>query len=181
LAVLFFQVFCYALPNSVYAQKATVTDFTVSNSESHLLLYLSVNDCFTDEMVTAIHNGIPATFMFHVDLYQIKKAWPDKKIASHSFSHTIDYDSLKKEYRIQRNEKNIEKVTPSLGEAKTLMSEVNGFQVVVLDQLDPAASFLVKVKAKLAKKTLPLYFHYLIPFSSPWNFETDWYELAFHF
>ena len=72
-------------------------------------------------------------------------------------------------------------MTSSLEEAKNLMAEINDFQFYSIDQLDTETSYKVKVKAKLAKKTLPLYFHYLIPFSSLWDFETDWYELIFHF
>ena len=179
--VLFFVVATVFQPLQLQAQEATITDFTVSNSESQLLLYLIVKDCFTDEMETAIHNGIPATFTFYVDLYQIQKAWPDKKIDSLNFNHIMDYDSLKKEYQIQRAEKNDSKHTSSLEEAKNLMSEINGFQVFPMEQLDTKASYKIKVKAKLAKKTLPLYFHYLIPFSSLWDFKTEWHELVFHF
>jgi hypothetical protein len=180
-AVLFFILFTIFKPVHIQAQEATIEDFTVSNSESQLLLYLTVKDCFTDEMETAIHNGIPATFTFYVDLYQMRKTWPDKKIASLNFNHIMGYDSLKKEYKIQRTEKNGHKMTSSLEEAKNLMSEINDFQFYSIDQLDTETSYKVKVKAKLAKKTLPLYFHYLIPFSSLWDFETDWHELIFHF
>ena len=114
---------------NLYAQEATITDFTVSNSEDQLLLYLTVKDYFTEEMKTAIHNGIPTTFTFYVHLLKKRNNWPDKKIAEHEFNHSIEYDSLKKEYLIQRNEKNDSRLTPSLEEAKTLMSEVNGLKV----------------------------------------------------
>ena len=179
--VLFLIVVAVLQPLQLRAQEATITDFTVSNSESQLLLYLSLQDCFTEEMVTAVHNGIPATFTFYVELYQTRKAWPDKKISTHTFNHIMDYDSLKKEYRIQRAENKDDKLTSSLADAKTLTSEINGFEFFPLAQLDTDSEYLVKVKAKLAKKTLPLYFHYLIPFSSLWDFETDWHTLVFHF
>jgi len=179
--VLFFIVVAVFQPLQLQAQEATITDFTVSNSESQLLLYLSLQDCFTDEMETAVHNGIPATFTFYVELYRKRKALPDKKISAHNFNHIMDYDSLKKEYQIQRAEKKDDKLTSSLDEAKTLMSEINGFEFFPLAQLDEDSEYMVKVKAKLAKKTLPLYFHYLIPFSSLWDFETDWHKLDFHF
>ena len=55
------------------------------------------------------------------------------------------------------------------------------FRVISLDRLDPEATYTLRVKVKLAKKTLPLYFHYLIPFSSLWDFETDWYTIDFRY
>ena len=166
------------LARTLYAQNATITDFTVSNSESQLILYLTVTDCFTDDMESAIHNCIPATFTFYVYIYKKRAGWPDKKIGEHEFNHIMEYDSLKKEYRIQREEKGVSKLTTSLDEAKTFMSEINGFKILPLEKIKSDASYSIKVKATLARKTLPLYFHYLIPFTSLWDFETEWHELT---
>ena len=165
---------------TLYAQDATITDFTVSNSESQLILYLTVTDCFTDDMEAAIHNGIPATFTYYVDIYRQRSNWPDKKIKKYEFDHIMEYDSLKKEYKIYRDEKGDSKLTTSLDEAKILMSEINGFKILPLKEIAPNSSYVIKVKAKLARKTLPLYFHYLIPFTSLWDFETKWHELKLH-
>jgi hypothetical protein len=129
-------------------------------------------------MESAIHNGIPATFTFYVDIYKKRANWPDKKIGEHEFNHIMEYDSLKKEYRIQREEKGVSKLTTSLDEAKTFMSEINGFKILPLEKIESDASYSIKVKATLARKTLPLYFHYLIPFTSLWDFETEWHELT---
>ena len=167
-------------PRTLYAQEATITDFTVSNSDTQLLLYLTVTDCFTDDMESAIHNGIPATFTYYVEIYRTRSNWPDKKIKKYEFNHIMEYDSLKKEYRIKRDDKNGIKLTTSPDEAKMLMSEVSGFEILPLAEIDPDSTFKIKVKAKLARKTLPLYFHYLIPFTSLWDFETEWHELTVH-
>ncbi|MFC1826347.1 DUF4390 domain-containing protein [Thermodesulfobacteriota bacterium] len=165
---------------TLYAQDATITDFTVSNSESQLILYFTVTDCFTEDMEAAIHNGIPATFTFYVDIYRKRPSWPDKKIGKYEFNHIMEFDSLKKEYKIQRDEKGDSKLTTSLDNAKIIMSEINGFKVFPLEEIEPNASYIIRVKATLARKTLPLYFHYLIPFTSLWNFETEWHELTLH-
>lgn len=167
--------------NSSYGQEAGISDFTVSNSESHLLLYLTVTDWFSEEMEAAIHNGIPVTFVFSIDLFVKKPNWPDKKIREYEFNHTMEYDSLKKEYLVHRKENGDSKITASLDEARKLISEINGFKIVRLDELSPQATYGLRAKAKLARKNLPLYFHYVIPFSSPWNFETKWNELTLRF
>ena len=178
LGLLFFTLASLCQVRSSYGREATISDFTASNSENHLLLYLTVTDWFTEEMEAAVHNGIPITFAFSIELFARRTNWPDKKITEHEFNHIMEYDSLKKEYIIHRNEKGDSKVTPSLEEAVKLMSEINGFKVLPLDELDPQTSYTLRAKAKLARKTLPLYFHYLIPFSSPWGFETEWHELT---
>ena len=161
-----------------HGQEAAITDFTVSNSEESLLLYLAVADWFNADMEAAIHNGIPITFAFSIDLFAKRSKWPDKKIREMEFTHVLEYDSLKQEYLIHRNEKGDSKVTASLEKARELMSEINGLKVLRLDELEPGTSYILRARAKLARKTMPLYFHYVIPFSSPWDFETDWYEIT---
>jgi hypothetical protein len=161
-------------------QEVEITDFTVSNSETHLLLYLTVTGWLTDDMEAAIHNGIPITFVFSIELLANRSNWPDKTIKEYEFNHTMVYDSLKKEYLITREDKGNSRVTTSLEEAGKLMSEINGFKVLPLDELDPQTSYTLRAKAQLARKTLPSTFHYLVPFSSPWDFETGWHELTLH-
>lgn len=171
-------IFCQV--RSSYGQEADITDFTVSNSETHLLLYLTVTDWLTADMEAAIHNGIPITFVFSIELSAVRSNWPDKKIKEYEFNHSLTYDSLKKEYLITRDEKNDNRSTTSLKEADQFMSEINGFKVIPLDELDPQESYIIRAKAKLARKSLPRTFQYLIPFSSPWDFETEWHELTLH-
>lgn len=179
--ILVFGLVMLGMPGTLLAQKATIEDIIVTNSESDVLIYFTVNDCFTEKILAGIHNGIPATFTFYVDLLRVRKALPDRKIASHTFSHTLTYDNLKEEYHIFLAEKNQEIVTKSLEEAKRIMAEANGFKTIRLERLQADRTYRLKVKAKLAKKTLPLYFHYLIPFSSLWDFETDWHERQFRY
>lgn len=162
----------------LYAQEATITEFTVSNSNDQLTLYLTVNNCFTDEMLAAVHNGIPITFTFYVNIYRERSGWFDKKIREYQFNHTMKYDSLKKEYTVQREENGDSRSTSSLDEAKLIMAEINGFDVLPLKEIAPHEIYRIEAKAKLARKSLPLYFHYLIPFTSLWDFETDWHQLT---
>ena len=178
LGFFFFALASFGPVRNSYGQEAAITDFTVTNSESHLLLYMTVTDWMTEEIEAAIHNGIPITLAFYIDLFASRNKWPDKKIREYEFNHIMEYDSLKKQYIISRNENGNSKITASLEEAQKLMSEINGYKVLPLDELDPQTSYNLRAKAKMTRETMPLYFHYLIPFSSPWDFETKWYKLT---
>ena len=180
-----FLVWCLALlgfPRDLYAQDASVKEVVLTNSNENLLLYFTVANAFTPEMEDAVRNGIPATFTFFVELHRYRKIWLDQEIVSITFDHSLSYDNLKEEYRIKFFEKKGKEIaTKSLEEAKALMAEVNGITVTSLDLLSPDEEYLLKVKARLAEKTLPLYFHYLIPFWRLWDFETDWYDVEFRY
>ena len=164
------------------AEEAVINDIIVTNSSDDLLLYFVVEDCFSHNMEVSIQNGLPITFTFFINLYQVRKAWPDKEIASHEFDRTLTFDNLKEEYHvIFCDNKKGRVVVESIWEAKKIMKEINGFVVTSLENLTPDAEYILKVKAMLAKKTLPLNFHYLIPFWSLGNVETDWFSLEFRY
>ena len=171
-----FSIFSH--PQNLHARNTVIRDFTAVNSNNQLTLYLTVNECFTEEMISAVHNGIPITFTFYIDIYRTRTGWLDKKLKEYRFNHTMEYDSLKKEYTVRREEKGDSRSTASLEEAKMIMAEINGFRAMPMEDISPQATYIIKAKAKLARKALPLYFHYLIPFTSMWDFETEWYQLT---
>ena len=165
-----------------FAQNATIEELIVTNSSTDLLLFLTVNNAFTKQMEEGIKNGIPVTFNFYVKLERKRNTWLNQQLVSLQFDHTLSYDTLKEEYSIVRSETSGQTFrTKSLAEAKKAMAQLNGPPIVPLKSLLPEAGYLLRVKAKLAEKTLPLYFHYVIPFLSLWDFETEWYTVEFRY
>ena len=163
------------------AQNATIEELIVTNSSTDLLLFLTVNNAFTKQMEEGIKNGIPVTFNFYVKLER-KRTWMNQELVSLNFDHSLSYDTLKEEYSIVRSELAGQTFrTKSLTEAKKAMAQLNGLPVSPLKGLIPEAGYLLRVKAKLAEKTLPLYFHYVIPFWSLWDFETEWHTVEFRY
>ena len=164
------------------AQNATIEELIVTNSSTDLLLFLTVNNAFTKQMEEGIRNGIPVTFNFYVKLEKKRSTWLNQELVSLRFDHTLSYDTLKEEYSIVRSELAGQTLrTKSLAEAKKAMAQLNGPPVSPLKALLPEAGYVLRVKAKLAEKTLPLYAHYVIPFWSLWDFETEWYTVEFRY
>ena len=165
-----------------YAQDATLTNITVSNTQDDLLLFLNLEGAFRDEMKQAILSGAPSTFSFFAKLNRVRSLWFDKDIADLEVTHTIVYDNLKKEFTITRSWKdNNPEVTKSFDEAKKWMTEVDSLKIIPLNRLEKGEQYQLRVKAEVSKKTLPLYLHYILFFVSLWDFETDWYTIDFTF
>ena len=162
------------------AEDARLTNITVSNTRDDLLLSLSVEGAFREEMKKAILNGVPATFSFFASLNRVQNLWLDTEISDIEVTHTIKYDNLKKEFTISRSwEGENTKVTKSFEEAQKLMSEINSIKIIPLNKLEKGKQYQLRVKAEFSKKTLPLYLHYVLFFVSLWDFETDWYAIDF--
>jgi len=162
--------------------QATFDEVVVTNTSRDILLYCTLRNGFSAKMVEGIKNGIPVTFTFFVELDRVRAGLPDASVANHRFNHQISYDALKNEYRVIHEEQQGKVLTTTeLGEALKWMARVNGFPVAPLGALSPDGEYILRIRARLAEKNLPLAFHYLIPFWSLWDFETDWHEVRFRY
>jgi len=162
------------------AKDATLTNIIVTNTRDDLLVYLSVDGAFTQKMADAVKNGVPASFTFFVNLYRTRSMWLDKKMADLTITHTIKYNSLKKEYAVSRSwDSNSPVILQSFDAAKKLMTEIDSLKVIPLGLLERGKQYQIQAKAKLSRVTLPYYLHYVLFFLSLWDFETDWYTIDF--
>jgi len=162
------------------AQDARLDNIIVTNTRDNLLLYLTAKEAFPPKIIKAIQSGVPATFTFYINLYHVRGLWFDKKIAEIQVTHTMKYDSLKKEYVLTRSwEGNRPMIVKTLDEAQKLMTEVDSLNVVPLSRLEKGQQYQIQAKAQLNKMTLPFYLHYVLFFVSFWDIETDWYTIDF--
>jgi len=170
------------LTTPAWSDEARLTDIVVTNTKDYILIYFTVRDCFTEEMNRAIENGINTTFTFFVRLYEIRDFSLDKMIADIKVSHDIQYDNLKKIYKVRLSESDEKPIfVQDFNEAKELMSEIVGVRVAELSNLRRGARYKVYMMAELDTIRLPFYLHYVFFFLSLWDFETDWYTVEFRY
>ena len=156
------------------------SDLIITTSKTHLLLFGLVNNGINDEMLQGLHNGIPLHFTFWVELNKSEKNWPDLQLVSMQFHHILTYDTLQENYRFEASEKKQKSETfTQLSDALKAINEINGLLVVELSQLIPDNSYQLRLKATLHENILPMKLHYIIPFTSWWNVETDWHTIEF--
>ncbi len=179
-AVIIFSFIVLLFSTPAAAQDAYLTDFVLSRNSDNLLINFRVADCFTQDMVRAIENGINTTFIFYIELYETRDFWWDKKIADLKVTQNIQYDNLKKIYTVKRSASPGEtKSFQDLEEAKNMMCNVDGVKLAKMDSLSKGSRYRICMMAELDKIRLPFYLHYVFFFLSLWDFETDWYTMAF--
>ena len=176
---IFLFVLIIFLASPLWASKAVIKNIVVTTSQKNLLVYFTVANCFTKEMEKAILNGLPVTFTYKIVLEEKRTFFPDKTIASLTLHHTLKYDQLKNVFIITRQGKTTDHLTSKdLIWAKKIMAEVE-IPVVALAKLKKGHKYILRLKAELNKVKLPLYLHYILFFSSLWDFETSWYTVEF--
>ncbi len=164
------------------AEEASLKDIMVTNTMEHLLVYFSVTDCFTEDMIRAINNGFKTTFTFFITLNKVRGLWLDNEIADFKVKHEIQYDNLKRVYHVRLSERDNKVISVmDFDEAKALMSEIVGLKVCELNKLRKGSRYKVSMMAELDKIRLPLHLHYVFFFLSLWDFKTDWYTMEFKY
>lgn len=181
LIVLMMMIFSTVAAAQVAAEKkATINELTATSSETHLIVFGTLENSFTSEMIDLLHSGIPLRFSFYVELYKTTESWREKLIIANNFQHILTFDTLKDTYKVTLEEDNNKVLSfRSLFEAQKQINEINGVKVVELKQLLPDNRYKLKMKAELYRKTLPLSLHNILPFLSWWDIETDWHTLTF--
>ncbi len=175
--------FLVCIPLNVFAktsQEVQFKDITITTSNTHLLLFGVVHNSNQKELTEALYSGIPMQFTFYVELLRTRSNWPDEKLVSMEFNHILKYDPLKENFQLEIEErKNRIYTFATLDKAMTTMNDINGLKVIELSKLLPDNSYELRMKAILFKKTLPMNLHYIVPFISMWDMETDWVTIEF--
>jgi len=162
------------------SNKPYLTDIIVTTSDTHLLFFGELRNSLTNEMIDGLHSGIPIHFSFFVELEKLQARWINEGIIKIEFSHTLSYDTLKQNYRVETEEiSKTNHTVATIEEAETLLNEINGLKIITLQELEPDQTYRLRVKADLYKKTLPLKLHTVIPFLSWWDLSTDWHSIEF--
>ena len=175
----FFTFSFFPLP--IHAETAGIKDILVTNNATHLLVYARVTNCFTKDMDAAILAGIPTTFTFLVELYQVRSRWLDKNLIRLTVRHTIKYDNVKRLFYVTYDEDKEPASFQDYESAKQAMADLNGVPVALLKALKRGEYYYVQIKAKLDKVRLPLHMEYIFFFVSLWDFETDWHQEGFYY
>jgi hypothetical protein len=156
-----------------FASGAELTNIVVKNDGQDLFIDLMIQGVFTNEMKKALLSGIPVSFTFIVILYKVNDFWFDKKVASTTTSHKIQYDALKNDYSITRSwEETGPLVVKKFDKAGLLMSQIGSLKITPFTRLKKGEHYQLRVKSELNEKKFPFA-------GFPWEFETDWYTINF--
>ena len=162
-------------------QDPAIKDIIVTTSDADLLLFATVKNGFTEEMLEGVKAGMPIVFTFHMELVKSNRHWLDASLVESTFTHTLTYDASREEYAIAFSGQENKVTTGSLEKAKQLMAELNGVKVIALNQLVPDAPYAIHFKVTLKKGSLPLGLGSIAPAAVWGDFETDWRTIEFRY
>jgi hypothetical protein len=175
LVVGLFFLLIWILPLPAFGEKASIKGVSVQGGNGVWKVSFSVENCFTEKMDEAFKTGIKTVFTFHLNLYQKRKWWRDRKLTSMQFHHSIQYDPIRAEYHVTLEENGSSQVTSDLEEGKRWMAKVKDIELRSSSPMKPGIPIELRIKAELNPVKLPFHLEYLFFFVSLWDFKTKWH------
>ena len=170
------------IQSTAFAQEKRLTNIKIANSRDNLLTFFNIQGMLPENIKKSILSGLPATFSFFINLYQTNDLWFDKKIAELRITHDIKYNTLKKEFGINRSwEMGKSRIAKTFMEAEQLLTHVNHLKVVSLSRLEKNWKYQIRirVKAEVNKDSKPFYLRHVSNFIPILDFKTHWYVMDF--
>jgi hypothetical protein len=157
-------------------QRPTLHELVLTQTDQEVLLYMSLEGGFHQELMEAIESGIPITITYHMRLYRIRGLWFDEEVLSKTIKHIVKYDALKKQYRVSEINglfSNI-KLTKHESTMVRWMSQIEGQPLIPFHLLQPNEEYYVKAMADLKAVKSPFPLSHIPFLASLWDTGTPW-------
>ncbi len=177
---LFFPLLFFLLATPVSA--LVISDLTVANSRNYVLAYFSLNDIPYQKVEEALRHGIPVRFRFQVELFELRRLRPDRKLLIQEVTRIIYFDHLKNVYLIHYpgTTHPIDQ-TQELKEAIKMATEINDLPLIPVQQLRSGKRYRLRVRGFLEKMATPSFPSRLVGvlFFRKESQVTDWVSIKF--
>ncbi len=162
--------------NPVYAKTASIANIDVFNTGKRQILFVSLKDGFSEDIVEAIKSGLPVGITYTVVLKRKSLFFYDKKVVTRTIKRYVKFDTLKEKYKIidTNGKKTTKRITEDFNEVHKTMAHLDSIHLISNKRLDKKEKYYVNVKAELNSKQTWFPFNYILLFMSYLNFDTSW-------
>jgi hypothetical protein len=128
-----------------------------------------------DERVrSALESGATVHYDLQAVVEKQSRYWFDNTLVDVVLRRSLNWSALTQRYVLRDVKTGEQRVLDSLEEALEAAGQVENWPVVVETQLDPDATYRIRVRAGYRRGNLPSSLLTLMPWSDGWNRRTDW-------
>jgi hypothetical protein len=164
------------LASPAWGQRPTLHEPVLTQTDQEVLLYMSLEGGFHQELLEAVESGIPITITYYMKLYRKRGLWFDEEVLSKTIKHIVKYDALKKQYRISEINGIFSSIKLTKHEPTMVrwMSEIEGQPLIPFHLLEPNEEYYVKAMADLKAVRSPFPLSHIPFLASLWDTGTPW-------
>lgn len=166
---------CTVFP--VWADGLSFSQVTITLGEDNrIFLDAQISYELNDSAAEALENGVPLTFVTHVQMRAVK-AWVwDKDIVEFRLRSTLRYRPLSSLYEVRRSVDEEKQVFATRASAMRHMGLIRDMALVERARLDPNREYLVRLESYLDIEALPLPMRPLAYLSPEWDIDAEPWE-----
>jgi hypothetical protein len=128
-----------------------------------------------DERVRgALESGATVYYDLQAVIEKQSRYWFDTTLVDVILRRALNWNALTQRYVLRDTATGAQRVLNSLEEALEAAGQVEDWPVVVETQLDPDATYRIRVRAGYRRGNLPASLRALMPWSDDWHRRTDW-------
>jgi hypothetical protein len=129
-----------------------------------------------DERVrTALASGVTIDFDLQAMVEKENRYWLNTTLVDVILRRSLAWNALAQRYLLKDEHSGQQRSFMTLEEALAAAGEVVDWPVVVEPQLDPQATYIIRVRAGYRRGGLPASLTVLMPWSDGWNRRSKWY------
>ena len=174
------QFFWIGLPEG-WAADERISDLTVTTSpQGEIFVSARLIQALQGKVANEIQHGVPKDLFYYVLLMKRQTAWFDEELLSKTIRHTLQYDVLKKQYRLYTRQETGEtnRTVENFQEMADLISKIDNVRIAAMRMIEPNETYYVRVKAQMRASRLPFYLKYLLFFIPVLELDTPWADSA---
>jgi len=158
-----------------------ISDLTVKTvPQGEIVVSARLFQVMQGNVMNDVQHGIPKDLFYYVLLMRRQAGWFDEELLSKTIKYTIQYDVLKKQYRVNiRHETGAtNRIVENFQEMVDLISKIDSVKIAEVKMLKPKETYYVSVKAQMKAGRLPFYLKYLLFFIPVLELDTPWANSA---
>ncbi len=163
------------------AENAYMESLKLSYGEGYLRVTSNLVVSFTGKIREIILSGLDTVFIFEIRVRRRNDFWFNEIIFSREITHSIKYDTLKREYKVRLSEEDLpgtgtpkENITRDFQQVKKWMTTLSNVRTVTSWAIKQGEQYVVEVRGRMKAIDMPFPVDYLNFFMQFEEFETPW-------
>lgn len=129
-----------------------------------------------DDVRRALSDGATVSLELRAVVDRQRRYWFDAELIDASLERELSWNAVSQRYILREVGSTEQQSFTALDQALSAAGQVRGWPVVVEPQLDPEATYAIRVRASIRRGRLPDTLRTLMFWSDGWNFGSEWYS-----
>lgn len=158
------------------AADARMANLLVTNNDGNLEIQAVLIGAMPSSLIEELNTGMAATFRFYVELWEYRRFWADKRLATKVVERSVKYDVLTKEFRVipTKGEEKEAFVSKDFWEVQRVASELRAVKMAPFSTLKGSDLYYVRIRGEVRPAHSDSALTKVIPFLSSRGTETPW-------